>query len=405
MIKVLEDNFPELREEHLTALIEEGVEEGYAIEYKREFIPDIGKSVSSFANSKGGWVIVGVKTENNKPTGLTPVEFGANARDTLEGRCSPPNIDPALPYKHQFIGSKLESGKGYIAIKIMESFDAPHFYKGRIYVREGARSEPVPLQNYDSIERMFRTKNQRREEAKALIIETLNNPMDKIREFNHGIANEEDKKTYLACGVFAYPLVEGLFNFIYDEAKSSYITPSYLSAANKTFRGEKLVILSRNFISYDIPEYEYGILPDGGIYSYRELENWKPRSDGLSFLYKQNNIIRVLYDVNIRANLTQSLDFAANRFSETEYEGNLAIILRMEGVLRRCLVGGGSRKYENHYEDYQNVFCMEESFITPPAKNPLVINMAGFNGEGQERVLNILMNKIYRWFNLPAFDS
>ena len=56
-----------LTAEELQKLVENNVAEGYYVEYKSLFVRNekIGWSISSFANSYGGWYIVGVKTDEH----------------------------------------------------------------------------------------------------------------------------------------------------------------------------------------------------------------------------------------------------------------------------------------------------------------------------------------------------
>lgn len=69
-----------LTSDDLSSLVEREVAEGYYIEYKEDF-PDkkqkIGRSVASFANTYGGWYIVGVKANktNNTATEICGVNL------------------------------------------------------------------------------------------------------------------------------------------------------------------------------------------------------------------------------------------------------------------------------------------------------------------------------------------
>src|SRR2546426_12079226 len=66
-------------------LVGNHVAEGQFVEYKSIFPPDaskIAKSIASFANTSGGWYIVGVHTNAN------------NEADRLEGFSIPTNFKP-----------------------------------------------------------------------------------------------------------------------------------------------------------------------------------------------------------------------------------------------------------------------------------------------------------------------
>lgn len=155
MPKVLEDNWDDLTEEHLQKLIDDKYAEGYKVEYKREFVKDIGKSVASFANTHGGWIVIGMieDEKTNEAKLLKPGELTKNPEGTLYDRCS--NIDPIVYFETHVIYKDKKNNKGYIVVKVPESKDTPHFYKGIIYVRDGVKSEPVKEDRRYQIEKLF----------------------------------------------------------------------------------------------------------------------------------------------------------------------------------------------------------------------------------------------------------
>ena len=63
-------NIHELEYGDLDVLIDNEVSEGWTLEYKQEIVKskDIAKSIASFANSEGGWYIVGIKEKENTST-------------------------------------------------------------------------------------------------------------------------------------------------------------------------------------------------------------------------------------------------------------------------------------------------------------------------------------------------
>lgn len=158
----------------LNILIDNEIIEGWYIEYK-SLIPKlsngkldnikISKSISSFANTKGGWIFWGVKCENNKPTlleGIDITDFG-NFEDQVSQVINS-NISPK-PFYH-FKTIQLENEKIIFVIKIDESPTPPYITsQGIIYQRENNECKPIrdryiieklneKTENYyDSIER------------------------------------------------------------------------------------------------------------------------------------------------------------------------------------------------------------------------------------------------------------
>ncbi len=140
----------EINEGILQSLIGNGIPEGETIEYKSE-LP--GKSekdrkelcadVSSFANSKGGDVIYGIKAEKGIPKELVGLDVNQDQEMMrLEQKISS-GIDPKIPGL-QIRSVNLENGKMIIVIRIPRSWIKPHmvtFNDFRFHIRRGARKD------------------------------------------------------------------------------------------------------------------------------------------------------------------------------------------------------------------------------------------------------------------------
>ncbi len=137
--------------------------EGMRVEYKgsldRNVRDKLPKIVSSFANSYGGIVIVGVKTSEGRP--LSPIEGfekpeGEELPLTIENICHQ-NIYPVLTPLVTEIGSDVP-GKVFLLIEIEPSPEAPHAIENsrQVYIRTGSASEPYDLADLDLIERLIK---------------------------------------------------------------------------------------------------------------------------------------------------------------------------------------------------------------------------------------------------------
>lgn len=90
-------NIDDITEVHLNSLIESGVPEGFKIEYKSEMYgpkdkdkKECLKDISSFANSYGGHLIVGMEEEDGMgvPKRIVPIEGNPDdAVLSIENRC------------------------------------------------------------------------------------------------------------------------------------------------------------------------------------------------------------------------------------------------------------------------------------------------------------------------------
>jgi hypothetical protein len=145
----------ELTEEDLKTLIDKEITEGWYIEYKSA-IPvtnnnsekldnlKISKSVSSFANTKGGWIFWGISCNSkNNPTELNGVNIEGfkNFEDQISQIINS-NINPNPFY--QFKSIYLNNGNMVFVIKIEESPTPPYITsQGVIFQRENNESKPV----------------------------------------------------------------------------------------------------------------------------------------------------------------------------------------------------------------------------------------------------------------------
>ncbi len=132
------------------------VSEGWYVEYKSELTSQkaIAKSMSSFANTYGGWVFYGIleDTDGHRVAGKYP---GIPASDVPEaemkiGQAISAHMSPAAFFRSRvFTGPSSELGlpqdRAIIAVEVAQSLDAPHVHSdGRIYRRVDHASDPRP---------------------------------------------------------------------------------------------------------------------------------------------------------------------------------------------------------------------------------------------------------------------
>jgi hypothetical protein len=132
--------------------------EGLRVEYKRDFDANVRdklpKVVSSFANSHGGVLVVGVNTLNGVPQG--PFEgFEPPAREefalTVENICLQNIYPPVLP-RTTVVPSDV-ANRAFLVIEVEESGEAPHAIENskKVYVRTGNAANPYDLADVDLI--------------------------------------------------------------------------------------------------------------------------------------------------------------------------------------------------------------------------------------------------------------
>jgi hypothetical protein len=144
--------------------------EGIRVEYKSTFDENVRRAVpkvvSSFANSLGGVLIIGVNAPDGAPQ--DPIEgFVARAEElrlTVESLCIQ-NISPSVFPRVTVVNGDL-AGRVFLVIEVDDSWEAPHTIENskRVYVRTGDAANPYDLAEVDLIIDLVR----RRAEPQAL---------------------------------------------------------------------------------------------------------------------------------------------------------------------------------------------------------------------------------------------
>ena len=134
------------------------IAEGLYVEYKSAFplAVKVAHSVASFANTHGGWYIVGIKTdENNEPQSIEGFDLALNPnpkewlRDVIKS-----NVDPVPHVESKLV--RLSTGKVVLVAYVPESLETPHITRdGRIYRRNAEGSDPVPEINRYVVDQLY----------------------------------------------------------------------------------------------------------------------------------------------------------------------------------------------------------------------------------------------------------
>jgi Putative DNA-binding domain len=145
----------------LEALIENEVTEGIQIDYKRELYEPTGdakreflKDVSSFANTAGGHIIIGMDENGGLPTHLIGVEGDLDAEKQRLESLLRDRIEPRI------VGVRMQpvaasSGRNALVIRIPKSWNPPHAvvnYTRIFYARNSAGAHHASV---DELRTMF----------------------------------------------------------------------------------------------------------------------------------------------------------------------------------------------------------------------------------------------------------
>jgi len=155
----------------LDELLSDSAVENLRLEFKRE-VPskdELLKKLSSFANTYGGYLIVGAEANSSdgRLVGLPGVERQANYKQTIVQHCQAGVLPPLQPQVSDPIPISTDPERVCYVILVGESFESPHFLNSRkgVYIRTdefSTRFEPK-FAKLDEIEHLLN----RREKASA----------------------------------------------------------------------------------------------------------------------------------------------------------------------------------------------------------------------------------------------
>ncbi len=128
------------------------VAEGWYVEYKRE-LPNakgIAKSITSFANQYGGWLIVGVDENEEREAGSFPGIPSSEIQEAEQKiqRAAASHSSPSPHFEVKSLSGpcpviQLLEGRSVIVVHVDEGEEAPYVHStGKVYRRVGEASEP-----------------------------------------------------------------------------------------------------------------------------------------------------------------------------------------------------------------------------------------------------------------------
>ena len=136
----------------LRAFLNQQVPEGPSLDYKRELTADLPDTACAFANTAGGYIVVGVgegaKEDLPDPDNVPGLDQSKKPRSAVVNRITSRTRPTVVPNVSVPIELDDGSGRVVLVIHVKESIDAPHEVMGtspRILVRRGTKNEPIGL--------------------------------------------------------------------------------------------------------------------------------------------------------------------------------------------------------------------------------------------------------------------
>lgn len=147
------------------------VREGFFVDYKVKVNDELWKTVSSLANTYGGFVFIGIgEDEKTKlPVSFEGIPCDRGTLEQVRGKVEG-NVHPYPPIEIHPV--ECETGKAIIVVRVFESFATPHVCgNGIIYQRNDDASSPV--RDRHDLDRLYEKGDAHRAGRKARLDDSL----------------------------------------------------------------------------------------------------------------------------------------------------------------------------------------------------------------------------------------
>lgn len=120
------------------------LEEGYVLEFKRTWNENVRKKIpkiiASFANSRGGWLVIGIADDDKS---LCPVPRISADFSQIFGELCRHHVSPTPRFDARFIADPTNDKQGVVVVQVHEGDFPPYVADGVVEIREGSTSGPA----------------------------------------------------------------------------------------------------------------------------------------------------------------------------------------------------------------------------------------------------------------------
>lgn len=305
--------------------------EGVRVEYKSKIVPP-AKIISAFANTQGGFLIIGVECDKAKNKAVIPIR-GIPNEDGIEERI----VQSAITGIHPAVNPEViirdvpgETNRVVVVVRVHESPQAPHALQNsnRVYVRVGSISQPYEKEGdkyqdagIDRIDYMLK----RREEPQRISRQILDRIEERVRKYSSQLG--KPNLEIVARPVFPYrPIVSPskIFEFI-DIHAFIPTNPSESNFGRRNVAGGACFMGNKGHSSY-WELNEYGIVYERAALS---LVPWR-NPGGIG---NESRATRHHLDADgIGAAVFNFIWLAKDFFQACKYLGNIEITVRLREI-------------------------------------------------------------------------
>lgn len=155
------------------------LEEGFALEFKRTWNDNvrtkIPKIIASFANSHGGWLVIGI-ADGNKT--VCPVPKLSADFSQIFGELCRHHVSPTPRFDARFIPDPANPNQGAVVVQVHEGDFPPYVADGIVEIREGSTSGPALG---SALVELYSKATKRKQEIREYCQRTVWYPADSLR--------------------------------------------------------------------------------------------------------------------------------------------------------------------------------------------------------------------------------
>jgi len=318
--------------------------EGVRVEYKGQLIATIPKTISAFANTLGGLLVLGVTTDKGTNKVRFPIE-GLDNQPGIEERIiqsSVQGIYPSVLPSVRILEVPGSNNKIVVIVKVQESIEAPHAIQNstRVYIRTGSLSEPYDLAEIDRIDYLLK----RRERPEKNKLDAILQSEQRIQ--NHLSEREKHRPSISVIISRLYPReplipLDGVQEFVFNKLPSLGNSGIFMQEVKRIPTG-----MFSSMAQGDI----YGELNHYGLVFTRqmfELKDSQYDSEKKKFFINVGQIVWII---------GRSLRLAQNFLKWAMYSGNIEITVKFSRVFNKRL------RYTSDDRENWEFVCSETDF-------------------------------------------
>ena len=343
--------------------------EGVRVEYKsdiEEIKGTIPKIVSSFANTYGGILLIGVEADqkNNTVSSIPGIPQRNGIEEQFQ-QSALTGIYPGVIPEIKLVDVP-NSGNVVVVVSVDESVQAPHAIQNstRAYIRTGSITNPYELSDIDRITYMLK----RREDSQVVVQQILT----RIRtRANLDSLRNRSSLTVIAHPVFPHrPMIS---------PPSIYELRLVLPAPLRRVDGGVSYVKPLEYLELN----EYGVVYHG---------------IGLCFVNEQE----IDYDTFL-PHIKNSIEHTINLYRKSEYLGNIEISIQLQDVSGKVLMDSNKRGYGRKITD--NILEGTECVDRQVSASKQCLSRDLENEEKQRDIVEELVCQLLWAFNIPTDQS